>query len=511
MTQTIFALLVYGAFLVLGIPLYLVFPKRYKWTVLLALSIAGIIALTSYWAIFVFVLIAITYITTRLMDKNIKKFKEIKDTLSKDDKKAYKKKYKKNNKIIVLTGVIIAALVLALLKYFNLPLGTLNNLFEKYSFGIWFPILGISYYTLIAISYMVDCYNEKYEVEHNIFKVALFISFLPSMLEGPFNRYNEMNTQLYKEDNPSYDLVVNGILTIAFGIFLKMVVSDRIALIVDPVFKDYEIYDHISILVAMVLYVFKLYFDFLGFIKLAEGVALCFGIKLHKNFDTPLLSLSVGEFWRRWHITLGAWLKDYIFYPIALSKPVMAISKKAHARVAPIFEGVIISAIPLFFVWLVCGIWHGAGIKYVVYGMYYFVIILLEMITDYRINRMENKPFVLKMILWARTFIIIVIGLAIFKSKTLTDFGLMMKALAVGNGTTGFWTLLSGAEIGLMFVVTAIACLINVLVKYKPQLSLDNLNPWLKMAAFTVVVIVILLFGCYGATYVGIDPEYAAF
>ncbi len=219
MTQTIFALLVYGAFLALGIPLYLVFPKRYKWTVLLALSIAGIIALTSYWAIFVFVLIAITYITTRLMDKNIKKFKEIKDTLSKDDKKAYKKKYKKNNKIIVLTGVIIAALVLALLKYFNLPLGTLNNLFEKYSFGIWFPILGISYYTLIAISYMVDCYNEKYEVEHNIFKVALFISFLPSMLEGPFNRYNEMNTQLYKEDNPSYDSVVNGILTIAFGIF----------------------------------------------------------------------------------------------------------------------------------------------------------------------------------------------------------------------------------------------------------------------------------------------------
>ncbi|MCR5706471.1 MAG: hypothetical protein K6G48_06720, partial [Acholeplasmatales bacterium] len=101
MTQTIFALLIYGAFLALGIPLYLVFPKKYKWTVLLSLSILGIIALTSYWAIFVFVLIAIAYTTTRLMDRNIKHFKEIKDTLSKEDKKAYKKKYKKNNKIIV--------------------------------------------------------------------------------------------------------------------------------------------------------------------------------------------------------------------------------------------------------------------------------------------------------------------------------------------------------------------------------------------------------------------------
>lgn len=511
MTSTIFALAVYAMFLIIGIPMYLVFPKKYKWTILLILSIAGIIALTSYWAIFVFVMILISYITTRLMKKNILDFKEVKDTLSKEDKKAYKKKYKKNNKIIMLTGVIIAVLVLATLKYFHLPLGFLNKTFEDYSWTIWFPIVGISYYTLIAISYMVDCYNEKYEAENNIFKVALFIGYLPSMLEGPFNRYDEVQTQLTKEDNPSYEYIINGLLTIAFGVFLKLVVSDRIAMLVDPIFKNYNDYTRISILIAMVMYVFKLYFDFLGFIKLAEGVSLCFGIKLHKNFDTPLLSISVSEFWRRWHITLGAWLKDYIFYPIALSKPVMAISKKAYGHVPKILEGIIINAIPLFFVWLVCGIWHGAGIKYIVYGMYYFLIIMLEMLTDYKINKMEKIPYALKFVLWLRTFVIVVIGLAIFKCNTLSDFAGMMKALFVGNGKNNITSIVRTLELLALFGFTIIACAINVLVKFMPKLEVWHLNPWVKMVAFSIVVLVILLMGCYGASYVGVDPEYAAF
>ncbi len=515
LTGTELALICYLACISIGLLMYLIVPKKLKWIVLLVLSISFSIVLTSYWTIFLILIIIISYFSAFLLNKNIKKYKEIKDSLDKENKKIKKKEYKKKNKIILSISVIIEILILALLKYFKLPIGTLNNLFLSASIpylGIAFPLLGISYYTLTSISYIVDVYRERIEANLNIFKLGLFISYFPSLLEGPFNRYDKLSSGIYKETNPSFDNIINGIILALWGLFFKVVVADRIGLFTNEVYDNPLGYSGITTLLALILYVFKLYFDFLGFIELARGVSMMFGIDLPINFALPLLSSSTAEFWRKWHITLGEWFKDYIYYPIALSKPMVALNKKIHGKVSTSLEPIIMSLIPTFFVWLACGIWHGAGSKYIIYGMYYFVVIVLEMfITLIRHKIFKKDHWYITIIGTVRTLFVVLIGMTLFRAQSLENFKELICNVFKSSGTKNINDIIGQYELIVMLVAVSLIIIYELFKYFMPNYSYIKLSPIIKALIIIILMIVTVIFGVYGGTYVTLSPEYAAF
>jgi len=515
MSATEISLLAFLLFAVVGLLLYFISPKRFKWVSLVIVSIAGAFILTAYWIIFIFVIVTMAYISGRLIDRNNNKYDEEKALLEKEEKKKLKKKYNKKNKIIVFSFVGVILLTLALLKYFNLPLGTLNNWFDKYYFlDILFPILGISYYALIAISYVVDVYRGKAIAQHNYLKLYLFIGYFPSLVEGPFSRYDELSPQLYKDTNPEYQDIVEGFHLIVWGAFKKIFIADRAYMFVETVYGDWGTFNGYIGLLSIVIYVFELYADFSGYIDIARGVSRLFGIKLTKNFDSPLMSRTVGEFWRRWHISLGSWLRDYIFYPIALTRPMMKLSKKLHGNVKEWMEKIIINAIPLFFVWLCCGIWHGAGIKFVIYGMYFFIVIILEMLLE-PLNKMVFKKdnWFLHLLSIIRTFIFVTIGLALFKAPSFHFFWCFLKHIPstnklghfIGIGTLNIY------DFRLLVFGIIIIILVDIIHYFRPQLKLSNFNIVIRYIILIIMILVIVFFGAYGPDYSDVAPMYALY
>ncbi len=506
-------LLAFLIFTVVGLFLYFIFPKKAKWTVLLLLSIACAILLTAYWAIFVLIVTIIAYFTGKILNNIWKRYENEKVSLEKSEAKELKKKYKKKQKNVMWSSLIMLFLILALLKYFNLPLGTLNNLFEDYYFlDIALPILGISYYTLIAISYIVDIYRGKYEYERNFFKLLLFIGYFPSLIEGPFNRYDKLNDQLYKETNPTLSDMEQGLILIVFGLFKKLVIADRIYIYTEISFNQLNTYNGWVIFLGMVLYVIQLYADFSGFIDIARGASKMFGIDIDKNFDKPFMSRSVSEFWRRWHISLGEWLKDYIFYPIAMSKPIMNLSKKIDKKAPKFLQKLLASLIPLFFVWLACGIWHGVGIKYIVYGMFYYVVILLELLFEPLRHKIVKKDNIaIKIFDIIKTFLIIVIGMSLFHAANLGHFVRLWTHIFSSGSINIYGRIMVESEFKLMIILAVALVIIDIIRELRPNFTYQSINGWVRMLIVVALIILIVVFGCYGNNYAAVDPEYAVF
>lgn len=217
--------------------------------------------------------------------------------------------------------------------------------------GIIFP-LGISFFTFQSISYIADCYTKKIEAENNPFDVALFISFFPTISSGPIQRAENLIPQLKTIHHFDYDNATDGMKLFAWGLFKKLCIADRIAIYVNHVFGNASENYGTAILLSTILYSFQIYCDFSGYSDMAIGVAKYMGFDVGKNFDHPYLSQSVGEFWRRWHISLSTWLRDYIYIPLGGSR--VALSR-IYAN--------------LFITFLVSGLWHGTTWNFVIWGL----------------------------------------------------------------------------------------------------------------------------------------------
>ncbi len=514
MTSTNLSLITYLIFIVIGLLSYLVFPKKVKWVSILILSLVCTFILTAYWIIFLFAAIIVSYFFGKRISYYNERYNNEKINLDKDERKNLKNKYKHRQKILIFVSVVLLLLILDSLKYFHIPWKYVNNAFEKgFVFSIVLPMLGVSYYMLVSISYLVDIYRGKYESEKNIFKLALFIGYFPTQIEGPFTRYDELSPMLFKTENPTYDDIADGFYLIILGLFKKIFIADRINIIVSEVYNRTWLYDGKIVIFTWLIYAIQLYADFSGFIDIARGASKMFGIRLNKNFDKPFASRSVSEFWRRWHITLGAWLKDYVFYPIALSKPMMKLSKKLHGRTKEWLEKIIINAIPLFFVWLCCGIWHGSGLKFIVYGMYFFTIIMLEMLFEPLKKILFKKDnVIIHTFDIIRTFIFVVIGLSLFRSGSLMYYYKMLKQL----NNNGIFNLIKADVISkydFKMMCIGIASIIfiglySITFKNKP---FKSFNPFIKIALAIILILVIIIFGAYGSSYQAVDPMYALY
>ena len=233
-------------------------------------------------------------------------------SVEKENKKNIKDKYKNKQLGIMAFAVILHVGILAVLKYTPFAVNNINNIFNLFgsSFSIEAPNflvpIGISFYTLQAVSYLFDVYRRKIPADKNIMRLAMFMSFFPQIMEGPICRYTETAESLWQADRTSYRNLIAGFQRILFGVMKKLVIADRLNLLIKNVFLEYEKYDGFVIALSAVFYTIQLYMDFSGTMDVVIGCAQIFGVNLPENFKRPFFSTSISEFWKRWHITLGA-------------------------------------------------------------------------------------------------------------------------------------------------------------------------------------------------------------
>lgn len=523
--------LFFFGFAVIVFMIYSLVPVKRRWIVLLAGSAVFYAANSGFLIIYLFITTLSSFFCGKKLTKMADDFKAAKKELSKEEKKQLKEKVTKRKKLVAGAVIILNLGILAFLKYYNFFGEQVSNLFGLFGINMTMPVLklllplGISYYTLQAIGYIVDTYRGKYRAETNFAKLALFLSFFPQMTEGPIGRYDALMPQLYEGHRYTNEDFTGGVTLVLWGFFKKLIISDRISFFVGTVFDDYYSYSGVTIAIAAACYTIQLYTDFSGCIDIMTGIARMFGIRLAENFRQPFFSRSVGEFWRRWHITLGTWFKDYVFYSVSLSEPFMKLSKFASKHMGKFLASVIPSSVALFSVWICTGIWHGASYKYAAYGLYYFGLMmvgtLLEPVFSFLAEKTKanRKGYFWGTLAMLRTLVFVGIGMMMFRADTLMDFFYMFIRMVT---TADFSEILSGTIFTLGtdkhdFLAIAVGTVIMLVVAIMKERGVDVLSKivkgriYIKWPVMIGLIVAIIVFGAYGKNYGAVDNIYAQF
>lgn len=509
---------------------YSLAPARLRWLVLLGASYAFFWELSGKLLFFLLLSTGAVYLAgLRLSALQNERNRTLKE-LPKPERKAQKACFQKRQRRVLAVTVLFEVGLLAVLKYSNFVVTNVNSLLAAAGSPL-LPVpafmlpIGISFYTLQAVSYLTDVYRESMEADRNLGRLALFMGFFPQIMEGPICRYSQTATALWEGRPITWRSLTFGCQRIAFGLLKKLVVADRLNILIETVFDGYAQYDGGIIALAMFSYTFQLYMEFSGTMDLVIGSAEIFGVTLPENFRQPFLSRSIAKFWTRWHITLGTWFKDYVFYPLSVSKKLGALTRAARKRLGNQFGPMAAAGVALFAVWLGNGVWHGAGWNYIFFGMYHFCLIMLENVTEpfvakaakHRGLNRDSQPWRIGQIL--RTFLLVNIGELFFRAEGLgaglTMFGRMVGGFSLAGFRDGtIWTL--GMD-GHDFVITAIALLIVFFlhglrergIPIRERLAACPLP--LRWAAYGALCLFVIVFGAYGEGYLPVDPIYANF
>ncbi len=306
------------------------------------------------------------------------------ENLSREDKKNIKQQAaKKRHTVLVWTLIIIIGMlvVFKIFNYFSAAVGMLVGMLagtEKAdAFRLVMP-LGISYYTFATLGYLLDVYWKRYEAETNFARFFLFAIYYPHILQGPISRYPLLGQELKKPElRFRWDNFVVGMESILLGCFKKLVIADRLSVYVSQTMQVPKLGGAVYLL-ALIFDALQIYTDFSGYTDIVRGISKLFDVELEQNFNHPFFAKSVPEFWRRWHMSLGSWFKDYVYYPISMSKTVKNINKKTKNWKSSHMRNIALVIIPVMVTWLLTGLWHGTGYGYVAWGIYYGVLIGLS-------------------------------------------------------------------------------------------------------------------------------------
>lgn len=385
------------------------------------------------------------------------------------------------------------------MTYLNRALSVLGRTTAPWDKDILLPV-GISFFTLQALGYLIDVYRGDIYVEHNFLKYALFISFFPQLVAGPIERSKNLLKQLATPNKFSYDNLRRGLLIMLYGFFLKVVIADRVAIAVDAVYNAPNKYPGFYIAFATFLFTIQIYCDFYGYSTIAKGVALTMGIKLMDNFNAPYFSKSIKEFWRRWHISLSTWFRDYLYIPLGGNR-----------------KGRLRKYINLMIVFAVSGLWHGASISFVVWGvlhgLYQIIESLLSLIAGLFRNRLgegkAKRSFTDKLLRAGVTFLLTVFAWLFFRANNMSNaMHLLTKMFTIGN-----WTVLFDKSIFKLgvsedyFHVLLVSVALLTFVDYQKYRGRDVVSAffrqswWFRTLAETGLLLFVLLFGCYGSAY----------
>ena len=321
----------YFALVFLAVIFYYIFPRKHRWLILLLVSGLFYYAISgSRKQLLVFGLAVLACYGMGLL-------------LAKKQESSIEVRC-----ILLWAGIVISAGPLILSK-----LGDFVSLTVLHREEInWIIPIGLSFYSLQMVSYLVDIHKGKIKPEKNPLKFGLYISFFPIIIQGPISRFGQLGKALFTGHRYKTENIINGVQGILWGLFLKLMIADKAAVIANRIFDGYQNYAGFFILLAGILYTLQLYTDFLSCVTISQGVARLFGVKVRDNFARPLLATSIRDFWRRWHISLSEWLRDYIYFPLGGSR----VSKFRHC-------------LNLLIVMTVSGVWHGAAWHYVLWGV----------------------------------------------------------------------------------------------------------------------------------------------
>lgn len=505
--------------------LYFCTKKDYRWLVLLVGSYLFYWFNSTYLTVVLFLMTIITFIVGKVIDnQNHKCTIYIKEHsgLSSGERKAYKQNNKKTNKRILLLGVLADLSILLFLKYFNFFSENVNGLFFQLNIPLAAPVLdllvpiGLSFYTLQAIAYMTDIYRGKYKADKDFLKFMLFMSYFPQIIQGPIARHNHLAGQLYEGHDFEYRRCTFGAQLVLWGFIKKLVIADRLAIPVNMIFDNYADYSGMLVLMAAVGYGLQVYADFSGGMDIARGVSQIWGIELQLNFKQPYFAKSIEEFWRRWHITLGAWMKDYVFYPLSLSKIAGTIGGRARKILGNNVGKKIPSFIAMFIVYFLVGLWHGPEWKYIVYGLWNGIFImsgiLLEDLYGHvrcRLGIKEGK-FSWKFFQIIRTFTICSIGRFFSRAGDVQTAFFMIAASFKGIYNIAFLTDRTLISLGLstadwVLLVMMVLILFSVDVAHEKGIKIRQtiaeqgiIFRWL---IYYTAFFGVLVFGVYGPGY----------
>lgn len=428
MTYTSF---MFAVFALLTILVYYLMPsKKYQWVVLLIASFIFYMYNSYRFAFYIVCTTASIYFAAKYIEDYARSTKELakqkKTELSRSEIKAFKKERKKREQLILAIALILNFGILFILKYYNFMVG---GLFELLGFSkgetpfikLFLP-LGISFYTFQATGYLIDVYRGLVDAERNFFKFALFVSFFPQTIQGPISEFEQLGNQLTQEHKPEWIRFKLGCQLILWGLFKKLVIADRAIYFIQKCTNHYTQYNGLVIFLVGLTYALQLYTDFSGGIDISRGIAKILGIDMIDNFKRPYFSQSLGEYWRRWHISLGAWMKKYVFYSLAMSNTFMKLSnriKKGEKKPSAVrmhLAKTLPSALAIFVVFMFVGLWHGANSKYVAFGVWNGAILMLSMLFKpvfLRMNEIfhvKDTSFFWKLFRIIRTFILVLVG-----------------------------------------------------------------------------------------------------
>ncbi len=388
------------AFLAVMFLAYYITPKKWQWVTLLA----GSYTFYAFAGLDCLIFIAFTtvsvYIVSRLISSRIEKenryIAENRDTLTKDERKAFKAREKKKRFYILLIGLFLNFGILAVLKYTAFAVNNINSLVELFG-GNTLKIpelllpMGISFYIFQSCGYLIDVYRAKVTAEKNIARLALFISFFPQLVQGPISRFGELGAQLTSPHSFNGKTFTFGIWRILWGYFKKLVIADRVLVAMNVLLDSPDEYKGAYVLLLILLYSIQIYADFTGGIDITIGIAEAMGIRLAENFDRPFSSRSTKEYWRRWHITMGSWFRDYIFMPMSVAKPMLKLNKALNGRFGRMVAGKTVAYLASLTTWFLTGLWHGAGWNFIVWGLLNCVIIIISETLEPLYDRFHSK------------------------------------------------------------------------------------------------------------------------
>lgn len=511
-------------FFTISLLLYYLLPKKIQPYVLLAASVV-FYAFSGLDNLLIVLLTAVVvYFFSRKMQKNLDELELLIKDLDRKQSRVVKDEMKKKRKKYLVWALVIVIGILAILKYTNFAIDNINKLLGIMSLeqirGLNLIVpLGISFYTFMMISYLMDIYNGKISAQKNFAKYAAYVLYFPHVTQGPIARYGDVAPQIYAQRKFDYDTFVKGLWLMLWGYVKKTIIADSLFVFTDVIFNGWNKYSGIIFIVAGVLYSIQIYCDFSGCMDIVRGASECFGIQLTENFSRPYFSQTLPEFWRRWHMSLGSFFKDYIFYPVSTSKLFLKVNTKARKIFGNNVGRILASFIPVLSVWLLTGLWHGPSWNFIFWGLFHGILISLSTAFENPIDKACNKLnikrecFSFRVFRILRTFSLCVIGRIIFISPSITAAFTMLKSslsfsISIPPVSDFFDT---STEFVQRIVVIAFFCIVLFGVSLAQEIMKKNgctmtirdwlakQNIWFRWAILLAGLVAVFILGSYGA------------
>jgi len=519
-------------FISIVIMTYYLIKKEYQWYILLISSYAFYYLTSPKTLVYLMITTVSTFLCGIIID-NAKKSKSGTKSPNDENKNYFQKIYQFKN--IENAAIIVAFLInfglLAYFKYFATFLANLEFILGSLATRSELPLvhlvlpLGISFYTFQSFGYLIDIKRGRIESEKNIAKFALFVSFFPQIIQGPISRYSELANQLYEKRKFDYTIFTFGAQLMVWGYFKKFVIADKLALVVRPIFGNFRDFDGIHILVAAIVYSIQIYCDFSGGIDVFRGLAEILGIILPQNFKRPFFAQSIEDYWRRWHITLGAWVREYVFFPLSLSKGLSKLGIQLRKVVGNYLGKLIPTFISMMVTFLIIGIWHGPQWKYIAFGLYHGSIIILEIMLKPVTRKVFNKigmrqdVFSWRFFKVVLTFLLVSIGRYFSRGDGFRYALRMLKRTFTHFNFTGLIFSNNGAlgidekDAIVLLISVAVLVFVELLQEsgIKIRQKIREQNTPFRWLVYSILILSILVFGSYGVGYDQQDFIYRGF